>query len=141
MSRSAHAFSTTEAQVQSAVLALLKRHPAVAWAHRMNTGVAVVPETKTTRRRFIRFAFKGCSDIIGQLRDGRFLAVECKRPVGGLVTDEQMAFIEVVNVAHGVAGVVRSVEDAQELLAAAGGVPCREAVRRESTASHRDLTG
>ena len=110
------AFTASEANVQKAVLGYLAAHPAVAWAHRMNTGVAVVPETEKTRRRFIRFAFKGCSDIIGQLRDGRFLAVECKRPVGGTVTDDQMAFIERVRGANGVAGVVRSVEDVQALL-------------------------
>ena len=112
------ALSATEAQVQRAVLGYLAAHPAVAWAHRMNTGVATVPETEKTRRRFIRFAFKGCSDIIGQLCDGRFLAVECKRPAGGIVTDDQMAFIERVRGANGVAGVVRSVEDAHELLSA-----------------------
>ena len=115
--------AVTEAQVQKTVLSYLRHHPRVAWCHRMNTGAVTVPATETTKKRFIRFAFPGCSDIIGQLRDGRFLAVECKRPVGRWpVTSEQAAFIEAVNGAGGVAGVVRSVEDAEALLREAAGL-------------------
>jgi hypothetical protein len=44
-----------------------------------------------------------------------FVACECKTPVGR-VTKEQQAFIEYVVKAGGIAGVVRSIEDARKLL-------------------------
>jgi hypothetical protein len=108
----------TEAEIQKAVLGLLEKHPRVAWAHRMNTGVTRAEYTNkagVTSERFIRFAFKGCSDILGQLKDGRFLAIECKRHDGKL-SDAQAAFLEVVQRNHGVAGVARSAEDAQRIV-------------------------
>ena len=43
------------------------------FCYRNNSGATKVGS------RFIRFGYKGSSDIIGILPDGRFLAVECKR--------------------------------------------------------------
>ena len=40
----------------------------------MNSGAAKVGN------RFIRFGFVGCPDVIGQLKDGRFIGVEVKAP-------------------------------------------------------------
>lgn len=60
----------------------------------------------------------GSSDLIGYtVRDGAavFTAVEVKTKTGR-ATAEQRNFIEVVGQAGGIAGVVRSVEDAQALL-------------------------
>lgn len=100
-----------EAPILAAVLRLLEYHPKVAWVRRMNTG-AVRMEGK----RFMRFGFTGCSDIVGQLRDGRFLAVECKAPAGKLTID-QAQFLERVKRHNGIAGVARSLDDAQKILA------------------------
>jgi hypothetical protein len=111
----------TEAQIQDAILRLLAIHPDVAWAKRFNTGSHVVEgTTKAGRktRRFIRYAFLGCSDILGQLADGRFLAIECKRR-GNKPTDEQSAFLETVNAAGGLALVARSTDDVTVALAVA----------------------
>lgn len=58
---------------------------------------------------------KGVSDIIGQLRDGRFFALEVKRP-GEKPTEEQAAFLSMVEGAGGVAGVVCNWMDAKTLL-------------------------
>ena len=99
--------SPKESEVQKACLDLLKIHPKIAWVHRMNVGGM----TRTYRKRgvnevgerYIRFAFKGCSDIIGQMRDGRFFAWEVKRP-GKQPTTDQQAFSDAVNGAGGVAG-------------------------------------
>ena len=55
------------------------------------------------------------ADIIGQLTDGRFLAIEVKRP-SGKVTDEQAAFIGMVQNSNGVAFVARSVADVFQVL-------------------------
>ena len=67
--------------------------------------------------RFIRFGFKGCSDIIGQLKDGRFLAIEAKRP-GGLPTPDQINFMLKVARHKGVAFVAQSLADVEAKFAA-----------------------
>ena len=58
---------------------------------------------------------EGSSDIIGWARDGRFLALEvkCGRTA---TTTAQKAFIACVLQAGGVAGIVRSMDDALTLL-------------------------
>lgn len=88
---------TKESDVLSACLHLLSVHPAVAWAARMNTGAYEVDG------RYVRFGFVGCSDIMGQMKDGRLLAFECKRP-GGKLTWEQEAFLDRVRRHKGLAG-------------------------------------
>lgn len=98
-----------ESQIQSAIFELLHRHPKVGWASRMNVGKA------NLKGKMVTFAFKGCSDIIGQMIDGRFLAIEVKQPKG-IVTDEQEKFINQVNELGGVAGVARSVDDAKNIV-------------------------
>ena len=70
--------SRPEAAALVEVLKALRTHPAVAWAERMNTGAA------TVEGRFIRFGFKGCPDVLGQLKDGRLLGVEVKAQAGRL---------------------------------------------------------
>ena len=99
-----------EARVLAAVLAALRNHPRVAWIERMNNGAI------KTDDRFIRYGFRGCSDIIGQLRDGRFLAVECKAPDGRL-TPEQSDFLDRVNWSGWLGFVARSAEDVLRTLA------------------------
>lgn len=86
-------------------------HPRVAWVRRINTGAV-----KMHGARYLRFGFVGCSDIIGQLIDGRFLAIECKSSDGRL-TEEQEDFLARVKRHGGVAGMVRSIDDAEGLLA------------------------
>ena len=68
-----------EHAIQDTVLRYLALERRVAWAHRFNTGAQVV-DSPGKRRRFIRYAFPGCADILGQLTDGRLLAVEVKAP-------------------------------------------------------------
>jgi hypothetical protein len=86
------------------VLKALKAHPAVVWCERMNSGAAKVGN------RFIRFGFKGCPDVLGQLRDGRLLGVEVKSPTGKL-RPEQSVFLERVRGAGGVAFMARDLRD------------------------------
>lgn len=103
-----------EHAIQDAVLRYLAYDPRVAWAHRFNTGAVKIPQTDANGRsrghRFVQFAFKGCSDILGQLVTGHFLAVEVKRP-STKPTPEQAAFLECVDRHGGLAVVARSVED------------------------------
>lgn len=86
------------------VLLALCSHPMVAWCERQNTGAARVGN------RFVRFGWPGCSDVIGQMRDGRFLAVEVKSKTGRLHPD-QAVFIEAVQSAGGLAFVARDCRD------------------------------
>lgn len=58
---------------------------------------------------------RGVPDIIGQLRDGRFFALEVKRP-DEKPTPEQAEFLEMVADAGGVSGVVSNWLDARKLL-------------------------
>ena len=93
-----------EAAALVEVLKALKAHPAVVWCERMNSGAAKVGN------RFIRFGFKGCPDVLGQLHDGRLLGVEVKRPTGKL-RPEQSVFLERIRAAGGVAFVARDLRD------------------------------
>ena len=104
----------SEHQIQSACLEYLAVCPRVAWAERMNTGAINIP-VPGGKDRFIRFGFPGCSDIIGMLKDGRFLAVEVKSATGR-ATEAQEAFLSQVATYSGVAGIVRSVEALKALL-------------------------
>lgn len=101
--------SPDEALVLNAVLRYLKLERRVAWAARMNSGAAKVPAAGG-KERFLRFGFKGCPDVLGQLTDGRFLAIECKRP-GGRRRPEQVAFVDLARAHGAVALFAESVED------------------------------
>ena len=104
----------TEAIVQSSILKALALHPAVAWHGRFNSGASTVGEGKALR--FVRYnTVAGCSDILGQLIDGRFLAIEVKRP-SGKVTPDQAVFLAKVQKNGGVAFVARSVDEAWKVL-------------------------
>ena len=59
----------------------------------------------------MRFGHKGSSDIIGILPDGRFLAVECKREKGGVLSPEQKEFRDKITQNNGVYILAHSVTD------------------------------
>ena len=98
-----------EAAALVEVLKVLRNHPAVAWCERQNTGAAKVDG------RFIRFGWRGCSDLIGMMKDGRLLAVECKAP-GGQLRPEQKEFLSLVRRFNGVGIVARNALDIIERL-------------------------
>lgn len=93
-----------EAAALVEVLAALRNHPAVAWVERMNSGAIRV------ERRFVRFGWRGCPDVIGQLRDGRLLGVEVKAPAGRL-RPAQAVFLARIRDSGGVAFVARDLRD------------------------------
>ena len=93
-----------EAAALLEVLQALRTHPAVAWCERMNSGAVRIGG------RFLRFGFKGCPDVLGQLRDGRLLATEVKGPTGKL-RSEQAVFLDRVRAAGGVAFVAKDLRD------------------------------
>jgi ABC-type phosphonate transport system ATPase subunit len=79
---------------------------------RINTGMFQV------EGRFIKAGFRGCSDILGMLKGGRLLAVECKSGKGKETTD-QAAFGARVAADGGLYIVARSVDDVMEGLTSA----------------------
>jgi hypothetical protein len=88
----------TEKAVQSACMDILERHPRVAFWWRQNTG-AVKLEGAGGKNRYVRFSFKGASDLMAVLVGGKFLAVECKA-TGKEPSDDQRAFLRRCNEAH-----------------------------------------
>lgn len=112
----------SEAQVQRQVLLTCSKGGARLW--RNNSGK--LPNPKTGRWVQFGVASPGGSDLIGykQLVVGPehvgqtlavFAAVEVKSATGR-ATQEQRAFVEHVQQAGGIAGVVRSVDEARALL-------------------------
>ena len=78
---------------------------------RNNTGAMKMPSG-----RFVHYGKCGSSDIIGITKDGRFLAVECKRNKGGVVSAEQVHFLSTIKRNGGVAIVASSLEQLIEEL-------------------------
>lgn len=109
----------TEADVLATVLTyleLLRRQGKVIWYARSNTGAGRLMRRDGTAGQWLRFGWPGCPDILGQLPDGRLLAIECKRP-SGRVRPEQAAFLAKAQAGGAVAAVVRSIEDVDRVLA------------------------
>lgn len=91
-----------EATVLKECLQYLQSMGLYVW--RNNTGAC------KSGRRFVRFGYKGSSDILGITKDGRFLAVECKREKGGILSDDQKTFLFNITKNGGVAIVVNSLD-------------------------------
>ena len=103
-----------EAAILASVLQALNFYPSVIFAHRFNSGAYAVGEGKA--RRFVRFGFQGCPDILGMLKGGKLLAIEVKSHLG-LVSDHQERFLDMVRANGGVGFVCRSVSDLKQHLA------------------------
>ena len=105
-----------EKDVQSSVLAAIRAHPKVAWCGRINSGTAVAQNVNGSAR-YTRFhTINGMSDLLGQMKDGRMLALEIKRDHHGRPTEDQAAFLAKVKENNGVAGWCYSIDGAYEIL-------------------------
>jgi len=71
-------------------------------------------------KRFVKTAEAGTLDFEGYDNRGRHVGIECKRPVGGRLSDEQEARIDDINRKGGIAFVVTSGNEALEKLRQAG---------------------
>jgi hypothetical protein len=74
----------TEHAIQDAILRYLAVDKRIAWAQRINSGAHTAESVNAKGkpvRRFVRYGFPGCSDILGQLTDGRLLAIEPRTTV------------------------------------------------------------
>ena len=86
------------------VLKALNAYAGVARRKRMNSKAARIGA------RFVRFGFKGCPDVLGQLTDGLLLGVEVKTQAGSL-RPERAVLLERIRCAGGVAFVARDWRD------------------------------
>ena len=100
-----------ESSLQHQILTCLKKDPLVAWVYTTSAGVA----KGVHGGRPFRIGFNGLSDIIGQLKDGRLLAIEVKKP-GGKLKEEQAEFIEKVNKNNGVGFMATSVDEVTQII-------------------------
>lgn len=105
----------SEAEILRAILAMLRRHPKVALCWRQNSGTFQERNRDGTTRYIRANTQRGMSDIMGALMDGRTLAIEVKSRTGRMRPGQE-EFLQTIRQAGGVAGVCRSVEDAQKLL-------------------------
>lgn len=103
-------FRATEGQIQKAIIGYLGYETSLAWFARINTGAV-----KFDNNRFVKFAFKGCADIVGQTKKGQFLAIEVKRE-GEIPTEAQDAFLHKVDSNGGRAGYATSVAEAESIV-------------------------
>lgn len=104
-----------ETDVLAGILKYLRVHPMIAWVGRINRGGAT-----NANGQYIAFNnITGCSDVIGQLRSGHFLAIEVKRR-GQKPTVAQQSFLDTVARYGGCAGYATSIEGVQAILAAFG---------------------
>ena len=81
---------------------------------RINTGCFAIGTG--VNRRFIKTADTGTCDFEGYDNTGRFVAIECKRPIGGRLTPAQKERIADINRKGGVAFVAHSGAEALEKL-------------------------
>jgi len=106
----------SEAIVMRAVLKYLRlRRDRVAWVERLNSGAGQLAFADGARSQWMRFAWRGAPDLLGQLTDGRILCVEVKAPSGRLRPDQEL-FLATVRNQGGCAFVARSVDDCKEFL-------------------------
>jgi hypothetical protein len=92
--------TTPESQIPAEIFRYLRIRRIKAW-NNPTGAVRIGPG------RFLRFGFKGSSDILGCLPGGRFLAVEVKAP-GGRLSPEQKQFLAEIRELGGLALVVKS---------------------------------
>lgn len=99
----------SESIVQAECLQLLALYNVYHW--RQNTGAY-----KVGGRMVRSSSINGIADILGILPDGRFLAIECKREKGGIVSEKQKEFLGNIKKNNGVALVVSDSRQLEEFL-------------------------
>jgi hypothetical protein len=100
-----------ESKIQKSICDLLLFHPNVVWAYVTSTGTF----RGIKGGRPIKIGYPGMADIIGQLTDGRMLAIEVKQP-GKTPTQQQMEFLDLVRHHNGVSGWCDSIEGAKAII-------------------------
>ena len=103
----ARAKARSETEIVASILIYLRVHGF--WAERRNSRVLMLPG-KCGRLRPVRFGVKGGSDIIAIGLQGRFMAIEVKRP-GEKATVEQDMYLREIRRHAGIGIVATCVQD------------------------------
>ena len=103
-----------ENSITNAILTYLNCQPNT-FAWRNNTTGIYDSRKKCYRSRTGKYNIKGVADILGITNDGRFIAIEVKRP-GGRASREQQYYLSRIKALGGIAGIATSVIEAKELL-------------------------
>lgn len=105
----------SESAIQTDILNMLLMLPSVSWCYVTTTGTL-----KGRSGSHIKIGFPGLADIVGQMKyTGQLFALEVKARKGK-ETKEQKEFIDLVKRHGGRAGVVRSVNEALNVLKTPG---------------------
>ena len=102
----------SEKQLVDHIIKRLRRHHRVGWAMRYSVAHSMTFLPNGGR---YKIGAAGVSDIIGQLKDGRFLAIEAK-VAPRKATDKQQQFLDRVNHNRGVGFVAYSFTDVEKML-------------------------
>lgn len=101
----------SEKQIENEILRWLSYHGIFAWK---NQSVGIYnPVRKAFMRSTNPHHIKGVSDILGVMKDGRILAIECKSKYGK-PSPEQTMFIQKIKDNGGVAFIARSLDEVVE---------------------------
>ena len=100
-----------ESDIQSSIMIALGEHPAVAWVCVTSTGTY----KGLKGGRPIKIGIPGMPDIIGQMRDGRLLGLEVKKP-GEVPKPVQHEFLDMISKNGGVSGYATNVEQAMQVV-------------------------
>lgn len=101
----------SEKEIQKAILKAIKAHPRTGWAYITSSGYV----KGLNGGQMFRVGVPGMSDIMGQMKDGRLLAIEVKVP-GKKPTELQLDFIQMVNQYDGVGGWADRTETALKII-------------------------
>ncbi len=104
--RSTKGYTIKESDIQKAILEYLQYSGYYVWKNH-STGIF-----NAKGGGFIPTGKPGVSDILGILPNGRFLAIEVKKPKGRL-SEHQVQFIDDINKNKGLAFVAYSIDDVQ----------------------------
>lgn len=100
-----------ESDIQSKIMIALGEHPKVAWVYVTSTGTY----KGLKGGRPIKIGIPGMPDIIGQMRDGRLLGMEIKKP-GEIPRPVQHEFLDMISKNNGVAGYATNTDEAIQII-------------------------
>ncbi len=103
-----------EKDIEKSILQYLEFLP-MCFAWKNVTGGFFDTKTKTFKKQRNKYAINGSSDILG-VYDGRFLAIEVKRPSNKLRNKDQDNFIKLINSHGGIAFYAGSIDEVKERL-------------------------
>ena len=98
-----------ESDIQSQIMIALGNHPEVAWVYVTSAGSFRV------RGGYMTVGVKGMPDILGQMRNGKMLGVEVKKPKQ-TPSPEQYEFLEMMTKNGAIAGWCTNVKGALDII-------------------------